>query len=391
MASQTAPVISETGITAPSYAEILAYLKDQYRAIFGADVYLEADSQDGQFIAIIASAINDSNAAAIACYNAFSPATAQGNGLSSVVKINGLARAVATHSTVTVRLVGVAGTTITNGIVADDNENQWLLPASVTIPPAGEITVTATAKDAGALAAAIGTITKIKTPTYGWQTVSNTSAATPGAPVETDAALRVRQGRSVALPSLTVLEGIVGAVESVTGVARCKAYENDTNATDANGLPAHSIALVVQGGDSAAIAAAIMAKKTPGTYTHGSTAVVVNDDVGVPHTIRYSSPTLRPITVAITLSALAGYTSAIAAQIKQSVADYINALAIGDDVLLPRLYVPAQLAGGNGSTTYRITNIQIAADGGAVGSSDIAIAFNELATGAVANISITVA
>lgn len=391
MASQTAPVISATGITAPSYADILAYLKDQYRAIFGADVYLEADSQDGQFIAIIATAINDSNAAAIACYNSFSPATAQGNGLSSVVKINGIARSVATNSTAIVRLVGVAGTTITNGVIADDNENQWLLPASVTIPPAGELTVTATAKDAGALTAAIGTITKIKTPAYGWQTVSNTSAATPGAPVETDAALRVRQGRSVALPSLTVLEGIVGAVESVTGVARCKAYENDTNATDANGLPAHSIALVVQGGDSAAIAAAIMAKKTPGTYTHGSTAVVVNDDVGVPHTIRYSSPTLRPITVAITLSALAGYTSAIAAQIKQAVADYINALAIGDDVLLPRLYVPAQLAGGNGSTTYRITNIQIAADGGAVGSSDIITAFNELATAAVANISITVA
>lgn len=390
MASQTAPVISETGITAPSFAEILAYLQGKYRAIFGDDVYLGSDSQDGQFLGIVAAAINDSNAAAVACYNAFSPATAQGNGLSSVVKINGIARSVATHSTVTVRLVGVAGTTITNGIVADTNENQWLLPASVVIPSSGEITVTATAKDAGAISAPVGTVTSIKTPTYGWQSVSNTSAAAQGAAVETDAALRVRQGRSVALPSLTVLEGMVGAVEDIAGVTKCKAYENDTNSTDGNGIPAHSVALVVQGGDSAAIAAAIMAKKSPGAYTHGSTAVVVTDDVGVPHTIRYSQPSLSDIHVSISISALAGYTSSIGVQIKQAIADYINSLEIGEDVLLPRLYVPAQLSGGQGADTFKVLSIQIAAGIGSLGSADIAIAFDAIATCSTSNITLTV-
>lgn len=390
MASQTAPVISDAGITAPSFAEILAYLQGKYRAIFGDDVYLGSDSQDGQFLGIVAAAINDSNAAAIACYNAFSPATAQGNGLSSVVKINGIARSVATHSTVTVRLVGVAGTTITNGIVADANENQWLLPASVVIPSAGEITVTATAKDAGAISAPVGTVTSIKTPTYGWQSVSNTSAAAQGAAVETDAALRVRQGRSVALPSLTVLEGMVGAVEGIAGVTKCKAYENDTNSTDGNGIPAHSVALVVHGGDSAAIAAAIMAKKSPGAYTHGSTAVVVTDDVGVPHTIRYSQPSLSDIHVSISISAMARYTSAIGVQIKQAIADYINSLEIGEDVLLPRLYVPAQLSGGQGADTFKVLSIQIAAGIGSLGSSDIAIAFDAIATCSTSNITLTV-
>ena len=46
----TAPVIDATGIRAPGYGEVLQYFKDQYRAIYGADTYLEADSQDGQLL-----------------------------------------------------------------------------------------------------------------------------------------------------------------------------------------------------------------------------------------------------------------------------------------------------------------------------------------------------
>src|SRR5260363_207233 len=39
--------IDATGIHAPSYADVLNALKAQYRAIYGPDVYLENDSQDG--------------------------------------------------------------------------------------------------------------------------------------------------------------------------------------------------------------------------------------------------------------------------------------------------------------------------------------------------------
>ncbi len=386
----TAPTIDESGISAPTYAEVLDYLQTQYRAIFGADVYLENDSQDGQFLGIIARAIHDSNSAAIACYNAFSPSTAQGNGLSSVVKINGIARSVATNSTVNVTVTGVAGTTITSGIVADANNNQWLLPTSVVIPPAGFIVVTATAKEVGNISAASGTVTKIQTPVYGWQSVTNVSDASPGAAVETDAALRVRQSQSVALPSLTALAGIVGAVESVSGVTACKGFENDTGTTDSNGLPAHSIAIVVQGGDSTEIATAIMNKKTPGAYTYGTTLVNVTDSIGISHPIRFFVPTQKSIVVAISLHALTGYTTAIATQIKAAVADYINALGIGQAVMIPRLYVPAQLSGGDGSTTFEITAITIAVSPGSPSSSDVAIAFNEIATCLTSNITITV-
>lgn len=390
MASPTAPTIDANGVSAPSFADILSYLQAQYRAIFGDDVYLGNDSQDGQFLGIVAKAIHDSNSALVAAYNSFSPATGQGNGLSNNVKINGLARLVASNSTVDVTLVGVAGTTINNGVVGDVNKNRWNLPASVTIPSGGSITVTATAQDLGAIAAGIGDVSNILTPTYGWQTVTNATAASTGNPVETDAALRVRQAASVAIPSTTVISGIAGAVRSITGVTQVAAYENDTSSTDSNGLPAHSISLVVQGGDSVAIAQTILNKKTVGAYTYGTTSETLTDSAGVTNTIRFYRPSVSNVKVGISLHALAGYTTPIASEIKAAVAAYINSLPIGSPVMISRLYVPAQLNGGADALTFEITAVQVALVGGTLGSTDITVGFNGLAQCDPANVTITV-
>lgn len=386
----TAPTIDEYGIYAPQYSEILEYLQERYRAIFGADVYLGNDSQDGQFLAIVAAAINDSNAAAVAIYNSFSPATAQGEGLSRNVKINGIARLVASKSAATVTLGGNIGTVISNGVVSD-GVNLWDLPATVTIPISGEISVTATSREEGAISAGAGTITQISTPVYGWNSVTNSAAATPGAPVETDAALRLRQANSVALPSQTVLSGMVGAVQSVTGVTRVKAYENDTNSTDGDGLPAHSVALIVEGGDSQAIAEAIAYKKTPGVYLYGSTAVTITDDYGLSQTVRYSEPIAVPIEIELSIAAGTGYTSAIGEEIKSALVAHINSLDIGQDVIITRLYVPAQLSGSANASTFTVTALTAAAKPGTPGTSNVAIAFNATATLDVADITLTVA
>ena len=388
--SSIAPVIDENGITIPDFSEVLDWLTTKYQGIYGADIYLGNDSQDGQFVGIIAKAIHDCNSAVVAAYNARSPSTAKGNGLASVVKINGLKKQAASYSTVDIEVVGVAGTEINNGIVADTNSNKWALPSYVLIPSSGSVTVTATATTEGDIAAAAGTVTKIQTPVYGWQTVTNPGAAEPGADVETDAALRVRQSKSTAIPSLTVLDGIVGEVGALAGVTQVKPYENDTDTTDSNGLPAHSISLVVLGGDAAAIATAIQKKKSPGTYTHGSTSVSVIDSRGIANTIRFYTPTPVPVAVAIQLHALTGYTTAIATAIKQAVADYINALSIGQAVMLTRLYLPANLNGDSDSQTFELTSLQIAAKPGTPGAADVAIAFNARATCSVSDISIAV-
>jgi uncharacterized phage protein gp47/JayE len=388
--TSVAPVISATGISAPAYSDILAYLIAKYQGIYGTDIYLGADSQDYQSIAIYASAINDTNAAIIADYNSRSPSTSQGAALSSAVKINGLARYVPTNSTVDQIIVGQAFTPIINGVTQDSNGNKWSLPASVTIPSGGTITVTATCQTPGAVAASIGTVNRIATPTLGWQSVTNASAAVPGAPIETDSQLRQRQGNSTALPALTPVGGIKAAVSALIGVTQCVIYENDTGTTNALGIPAHAIAAVVQGGDVTQIASMIALKKTPGTSTFGTTTQTVPDTNAIPTSINFSRPTNVAITVAISLHALAGYSTTVGATIQNAVASYINSVTIGggqgNSVEWDSCIAAAK--GVAGSSTFKIVSLTVSGPGGA-GTPDVAIAYNQTPTCTAASVTLT--
>lgn len=384
--------VTAEGISAPDYQTILDTLTSYFQQIYGSDAYLEPDSKDGQMVALVALAIHDANNTAISVYNCFSPATGYGAALTSNVKINGIARRGATNSTVDLLLTGTAGTSITNGTVKDTNNVIWRLPASVTIGVGGTVTVTATCSNSGAVAALAGTITTINTPTRGWASVTNPAAAIVGAPAETDAELRIRQGQSVALPSLTPFEGVDGAIANVAGVTRHKLYENDTGTPDSNGLPPHSISAIVDGGDVTEIAQTIRGNKGQGTATYGTTSVTVPDTYGNPHVISFSRSTDVPVYGHITLKAFTGYTSQIGVQIQQAVADYINGLTIGDDVLLSRIYSPANLgvvSGGN-ARYYDIQELLIGKSAGSVAAANIIIAYNESASCKPENIVLTV-
>ncbi|EAA8606521.1 baseplate J/gp47 family protein [Salmonella enterica] len=385
--------VTAEGISAPDYQTILDTLTSYFQQIYGSDAYLEPDSKDGQMVALVALAIHDANNTAISVYNCFSPVTGYGAALTSNVKINGIARKGATNSTVDLLLTGTAGTAITNGTVKDTNNVIWRLPASVVIGVDGTVTATAICSKSGAVAAPAGAITTINTPTRGWTSVTNPAAATVGAPAETDAELRIRQGQSVAIPSITPFEGVDGAIANIAGVTRHKLYENDTGKTDGNGLPPHSISAIVDGGDVTEIARIIRGNKGQGVRTWGKTSVTVPDKYGNPHIISFSRPTDVPVYGKITLKVFAGYTSQIGVQIQQAVADYINRLMIGDQVLLSRIYSPANLgvvSGGN-ARYYDIQELLIGKSPEAVAAANINIAYDESASCKPENIIITVA
>ena len=84
--------LDSTGFHYADYPTVLAYLQNEYRATYGQDVYLEADSQDGQSIAVRAQAMYDLMLVMALVYSSFSPITAIGDALSRNVKINGITR-----------------------------------------------------------------------------------------------------------------------------------------------------------------------------------------------------------------------------------------------------------------------------------------------------------
>ncbi|HIG3537423.1 baseplate J/gp47 family protein [Klebsiella pneumoniae] len=384
--------VTAEGISAPDYQTVLDTITGYFQQIYGSDAYLDPDSKDGQMVALVALAIHDANNTAISVYRSFSPATALGDALTSNVKINGITRRAATNSTVDLLLTGTVGTTITNGSVRDTNSVVWNLPATVVIGSDGTVVATATCANSGAVAAVAGSVNGINTPTRGWASVTNPLAATVGVAAETDAELRVRQSQSVALASLTPFDAVDGAIANVEGVTRHKLFENDTETTDANGLPAHSISAIVEGGDATSIANTIRSVKGQGVSTYGTTAVIVTDKYGNPYTIRFSRPIDVPVYVSITLKALTGYSSEVGDEIKAAVASYINSLAIGDSVLLSRVYSPANLGVVSGSNAryYDIMELLIGRSADDVAAANLVVAYDESASCSVDNIALVV-
>ncbi|EPA0320732.1 baseplate J/gp47 family protein [Klebsiella aerogenes] len=384
--------VTAEGISAPDYQTILFTVTGYFQQIYGSDAYIDPDSKDGQLIALVALAIHDANNTAIQVYNSFSPSTGIGVGLSSNVKINGIARREATNSTVDLLLTGTAGTTITNGSVKDANGVVWNLPETVSIGIDGTIVATATCANAGAVAALAGTVNKINTPTRGWSSANNPQAATVGAAAEKDSELRIRQSQSVALASITPFEAVDGAIANIKGVTRHKLYENDQDVPDANGLPPHSIAAIVEGGDATEIANTIRGVKDQGTTPYGSTIIYVPDMYGSPHPVGFSRPVDVPIFVSITIEPLTGYTSQVGNEIKAAVAAYINSLAIGANVVISRVYSPANLgvvSGGN-SRYYDITELLIGTSADTVAAANVVIAFDHSASCSIENIHLEV-
>lgn len=360
--SSVAVVMTDAGPVAPTYYEIVEFLKTENRRIYGADIYLENDSQDGQWIGVIAKAISDCNTAAIKANATLSPKTATKEVLARNVALNGIKPMLATFSSVDVQISGVVGTNIQSATAIDTSNNIWILPASITIPPGGVITVTAVAEKAGAVIAMPNTVTKIGKPTRGWQGVNNSNSSSIGQDAESDTRLRQRQALSTALGSLSLEEGLRGAILSLDGVTRCRTFNNKTKAVDANGLPPNSLCVIAYGGNSQAIARLIHAKKSMGCNLYGNTKVTVLNAYNEPEVIDFYRANVVNVSYSIDLITNESYSADTADTIKQLLADYTNDLGIGDKITQNKITGVANLYGGQQSQTYEVSRISIKAN-----------------------------
>jgi hypothetical protein len=376
--------ITSTGVVVPDYADVLAGSQNLFGSIYGADTVLNPNTQDEQMLAIFAQAVSALNQLAASVYNAYSPVYAQGAGLSALVLINAIRRLVPTFSTCTVTLTGTANTIINNGQVGD-NQNLstvWNLPPTVTIGTGGTVTVTATCITPGAINLSAGQLSVILTPTLNWQSVTNGSN-TPavGSPVESDAALRQRQVVSTAGPAVTPAASIAAAVANVPGVTNVAYDNNDTGSTDGNGVPGHTISVIVVGGAQLDVATAIFNKKSEGTGTYGSTSQVVVDENGVSDTINFYYASTTTISAVFTVTPLTGYSLATAAAIQAAALAYIEGLDIGEPVVYFTLAGIATLQGTQYASQFKLESVTLN-----TGTSDITIAFNAIAVSATADL-----
>ena len=300
--------------------------------------------------------------------------------------LNGLAALIngAPHNTVlTATVVGAALIVET---LSYTNKVNFTTTANLNIPRVEKV-VNVVCETTGPIDQPINTITKISVPILGWETVTNPAAGIPGSDRETDGELRLRYDTAKFGDGSNLIESLHSALYALEDVVSVVIVSNDTDSTivTPTTIPPHSFYIAVLGGDTQLIGNAIWANKPAGILSYGtSETVTVTDSQGIGHDVSFDRPTPTSIYVSIDITVQPDFAPDGVDAIKQAVADYINSLLIGEDVIYSRLYSPINSVRG-----HYVNTLKIGTSPSPSGTSNIAIAFNQKAVASVDDIVIS--
>lgn len=367
--------LTDTGFERTRLIDRLAEIQGDARAIFGQDIDLSSDTMDGQHISLFAESIANLDELAELVWMSFDPDLAFGNSLSRLVKINGIERSQGAYSLVNLTLTGTPLTLVPKGSIVSNASGTVTVYTTedVRIDKTGTAIVKAMPSDMGAISASADALTVIKSPLFGWSSVTNTSPMVVGKLRETDQQLRERRRGSVSKGNRNMTEALWAKLSDLSGVIEVSVLENATQYTDSRGLPPHSIHVVISGGDEAQIAETIWASKTGGTFVAGTQDYTIIDELGNEQVMKFSRPVDVTIKVAVYITPLSGYSFSTASLIKQAVINYLNDdIAVGGDIINSALYTPLNAIGG-----FAIERIELEKGDDALAEKSIYLNFNE--------------
>lgn len=304
--------LTAAGLTVKTISELTSDLTAALQTIYGSDINVDSNSPDGQLLNIFAQTIADMLTLLEQVYNSFSVPTADGVYLDQRVALNGLVRNPGSYTTITVAitttqsvtLVGLDGaTTPPSGVytVADAGGNQFYLETSVTLS-SGTNNKSFRAANLGVVQTPTSTDLRQVTVVTGVSEVETISQDTTGTAEESDAALKLRQTQSFWLGTTGPADAVLAALLQTPGVVDAFVPENTTGST-VNGVPAHGIWPIVNGGTDNDVATAIYIKKGPGCAIKGSTTGTVTRPNGNTLTIPFDRPDTEDLYISFSLIA----------------------------------------------------------------------------------------
>lgn len=312
-------ILSPTGLILKTRPELLAELEQAFRDIYGNDINLSPSTPDGQLIGILVQSNVDIRELIREVYSSMSPDNAIGVTLDQRVTFNGIQRQAGTFTVtpvtiVTSQAVNFAGLDqdIEAPYAVQDNEgNRWFLVSSQSVSGPGTYVFSFRAEFPGAVQTLLNTINIPGTILLGVTSVNNPSTYTTlGINEESDQSLKARRRISVSLASQGFYSGLKAALLNINGVTSAEVYENKTGQDpDANGVPSHSIWVIVAGNaDAADIARAIYTKRNAGAGMKGDQTFVVTQDDGSFFVVRWDYVEPEPLFIQMSLTSLNGVT-----------------------------------------------------------------------------------
>ena len=244
-------------------------------------------------------------------------------GLSKVVKPDGYK-------------VSVNESSITLDIICESSSRSGILVLSDNLTTSSVTTLADFATvEYGKLIFPNGTITVMITNISGFNAVENLIEPTYGRLQETDVELRHSYLAKSAIRSTRMIDSICSQlINNVPNVESATGYENDTDDTDKEGRPPHSVEIIVDGGDETSIASIILDKKAAGIQTFGSITVNVATEYGDSIPVSFNRPEYIYVWMKVTLDADKSYLPTNYANLTiESIVEDASKLQAGDNML----------------------------------------------------------
>ena len=310
--------ITTTGIIVPDTSTLSLQVQGEWTNAFGSALSLNPSTPQGLIISMETLQRKSVLECCSLVANQLNPNTATGIFLDAHGAVFAVSRFGATHSNARCLITGVPGTVIPAGSQVRNADNDiFQSQEAATIGDNGQVYIYFYAQDAGPITAT--GISSIATPVDGWETVTSVNAVT-GGNTESDAVFRARinDSRYTGLAMLQSVRAKLNAIENISGYALYnngeggpKTILNEDGTESSVVVNAHSICLIVNGGDHDAIAEALHRSVSLGCgytgLTGHSVSRVVYDQVGprqVPETITFN--TASEVTLDVEISVKTG-------------------------------------------------------------------------------------
>ena len=216
--------LTETGIVIESFDAILSKLEQGFRAIYGQNINLNADTPDGQMIGLLAQMRMDFEELAQTVYNQLDPDAATGAWLEQRVAYAGLMRRAASYSYLrSVILTGEPYTQLYAGVmVSDPNKTRWVLVSDVQLDSNGSTRADFRSEQLGSYNLGKNTPLTIETVTLGLQRATTFENAEVGEDEETDQQLRERFWVSRTKNATNSAEAIAAKIRALPDVKQVR-------------------------------------------------------------------------------------------------------------------------------------------------------------------------
>lgn len=357
--------INQNGFKADSFIEILTRLSTQLKDIYGQDINLDQDTQDGQMLGINTTVISDLQDLALYIYNSMDPDFAEGANLDRLLKLLARTRLPATKSTVDINLIlgrdAIIPITYT---VSDSNGQNWQITSEQTLT-AGTHLVTFESVDYGAITAEANTITQQVTIMTEIDSLTNLADAVSGRDEESDQELRERRNKILEVNAYSTVGSIVGKILTLDNVIDCIVYENKTSVYDSEkDLNSHSIWIIVKGGELNQITETIVKDKTGGTGLKGEIEGTYIENFitqfsknrQIVHTVNFDRPAEKEIYLKFNVKRRVLTQSIDMDNIKNTLANKV--FQIAENVTVTELYATIYIAASN----FIATDLQVSKD-----------------------------